>query len=518
MDETVTGKPARSETPSSGPHAGAAGGRLSPLAFPFDNSYARLPPRFYARLDPTPVAAPHLLKLNRPLAAELGLDAAALDTAEGAAIFAGNALPAGSEPLAQAYAGHQFGQFVPQLGDGRALLLGEVIDRYGRRRDIQLKGAGPTPFSRRGDGRAALGPVLREYLVSEAMQALGVPTTRMLAAALTGEPVWREDMLPGAVVTRVASSHLRVGSFEYFAARGDTEAVRILADYAIARHDPSLADAAEPYREFLEAVVRRQAVLIARWMQFGFVHGVMNTDNCSIAGETIDYGPCAFMERYDPATVFSSIDTYGRYAYANQPKIAQWNLARFAETLLPLIDETPQRAVEFAQAALETFPARYETAMLAGLRRKLGLAEAEAEDAALAQSFLAALKEDRADFTQSFRALAAAAAGETGPLLAAGETGAALAAWLPRWHARRAREAQPCENQIAMMEAANPLYIPRNHKVEEALEAAVAQGDLAPFETLLALVTNPFVPQPGREAYAEPAPREAARYRTYCGT
>jgi uncharacterized protein YdiU (UPF0061 family) len=492
--------------------------RFSTIAFPFDNSYARLPTRFFARLGPTPVSRPHLVKLNRALAETLGLDAAMLDSAEGAAIFAGNALPQGSQSLAQAYAGHQFGNFVPQLGDGRALLLGEVIDRSGARRDIQLKGSGPTPFSRRGDGRAALGPVLREYLVSEAMAALGVPTTRMLAAVATGDPVYREDILPGAVVTRVAASHIRVGTFQYFAARGDQEAVKILADYVIDRHYPPLRDFEEKHRALLEAVVARQAALVARWMQIGFVHGVMNTDNTAIAGETIDFGPCAFMDHYDPNTVFSSIDSQGRYAYGNQPKIAQWNLARFAETLLPLLHAQAQKAVEIAQETIESFVDVFEAEMLAGLRRKLGLFNVREEDAALAHDFFAAMHAARADFTMSFRTLADAAAGNELKLKARFDEPKPLEAWLPRWRARLAEEPQSAEQRAAMMRSVNPLFIPRNHKVEEALSAAVEDGDLAPFNALLDVVTKPFDEQPGREAYAEPAPFGGPRYRTFCGT
>lgn len=510
MDETMP--QAEDETDE------AARVRVSTMAFPFDNSYARLPERFYARLDPTPVSKPLLLKFNHTLADELGLNAAALDSPAGAAIFAGNAVPNGAEPLAQAYAGHQFGNFVPQLGDGRALLLGEVIDRNGARRDIQLKGSGPTPFSRRGDGRAAVGPVLREYLIGEAMAALGVPTTRMLAAVATGEPVYREEILPGAIVTRVAASHIRVGTFQYFAARGDTEAVKLLADYVVDRHYPELRAADEKYRALLQAIIARQAALIARWMQIGFIHGVMNTDNTAIAGETIDFGPCAFMDRYDPNTVFSSIDSYGRYAFANQPKIVQWNLARFAETLLPLLHGEAQKAVEIAQETIETFPDLFETEMMTGLRRKLGLFSAHEDDAALAHDFFAAMQEARADFTQSFRTLADAAAGNDLKLKARFDEPQALEAWLPRWRARLAREPQSAAERVAMMKAANPLYIPRNHKVEEALAAATEEGDLGPFNALLAVVTKPFDEQPGREAYAEPAPLGGPRYRTFCGT
>src|SRR6476661_2237220 len=342
--------------------------------FPFDNSYARLPERFFARLPPTPVTAPRLIRLNEKLARQLRLDPLELSSSAGVAMLAGNTVPDLGEPLAMAYAGHQFGAFVPQLGDGRAILLGEVIDRDGVRHDIQLKGSGPTPFSRLGDGRAALGPVLREYIVSEAMATLGIPTTRALAAVTTGEPVWRETPLPGAVLTRVASSHIRVGTFEFFAARGDLDAIRRLADHVIARHYPEAVDAANRYRTLLDLVISRQAALIAKWQLVGFIHGVMNTDNMSIAGETIDYGPCAFMDVYHPEAVYSSIDNKRRYAYGNQPRIAQWNLARLAETFLPLLAEDQEQAVALAQAALAAFGPQFQAAYLDGLRRKIGLA------------------------------------------------------------------------------------------------------------------------------------------------
>ena len=343
------------------------------LNFAFDNTYRRSLEGFYAPWQAATVPAPKLIQLNRALAAELGLDADALASDAGAAIFAGNVVPLGAEPLAQAYAGHQFGGFVPQLGDGRALLLGEVIDRHGRRRDIQLKGSGRTPFSRGGDGKATLGPVLREYLLGEAMHALGIPTTRALAAVTTGEPVYRDQILPGAVLTRVAASHIRVGTFQFFAARGDTAKVRQLADYTIARHYPDVATAANPYLAFLDAVVNAQAALIARWMLVGFIHGVMNTDNMAVSGETIDYGPCAFMDRYHPQTVFSSIDRQGRYAYGNQPNIARWNLARLAETLLPLIHSDEKAAIAAVSNAVNAFTDRYDTFWLEGMRAKLGM-------------------------------------------------------------------------------------------------------------------------------------------------
>ena len=359
--------------------------------FPFQNTYSALPANFFARVAPTPVTSPRLIKLNRPLAVRLGLDPDLLSTPEGAEILAGKRIPDGAEPIAMAYAGHQFGHFVPQLGDGRAILLGEVIDSDGIRRDIQLKGSGPTPFSRRGDGRAALGPVLREYIVSEAMAALGIPTTRSLAAVVTGEVVMRETALPGAVLTRVASSHIRVGTFQFFASRGDVEGVRQLADHVIARHYPDAAKAERPYHALLEGVVARQADLVARWLLVGFIHGVMNTDNCSISGETIDYGPCAFMDHYDPAAVFSSIDEMGRYAYANQPRIALWNLTRLAECLLPLFDGEQEKAIAEAQEILNGFPEKFTATYQAGLRSKIGLFTTQDGDEALVQDLLDAM-------------------------------------------------------------------------------------------------------------------------------
>jgi uncharacterized protein YdiU (UPF0061 family) len=487
----------------------------------FENSYVRLPSRFHVRLDPTPVAAPRLIRFNDALAAELGIDPASLAQAQWAAIVAGNSVPEGAEPIALAYAGHQFGHFVPQLGDGRALLLGEVRDRAGTLRDIQLKGSGPTPFSRRGDGRAALGPVLREYVVSEAMHALGIPATRALAAATTGEPVFRETTLPGAVLMRVASSHVRVGTFQYFAARSDMAAVETLVDYVVARHYPDLEGAAEKPLALLGAVAERQAALIARWMSVGFIHGVMNTDNMSICGETIDFGPCAFMEAYDPATVFSAIDEGGRYAYANQPPIAQWNIARFAETLLPLIDPDEARAIARATEIVAGFRARFEAHWLDAMRGKLGLAQAQAQDLELATDFLAAMQAGEADFTLSFRRLADAAAdpvaGEAAlrALFASTEP---LDAWLPRWRARCATEAVASAMRAAAMRRANPLFIPRNHRVEQAIAAAVTDDDFVPFETLLRAVSHPYEGQPDLAAYAEPAASHERVCRTFCGT
>jgi uncharacterized protein YdiU (UPF0061 family) len=493
-----------------------------PARFPFDNTYARLPERFYARLDPTPVAAPRLVRLNADLAERLGLDPDGLAGPEGVEVLAGNRVPGGAEPMALAYAGHQFGNFVPRLGDGRAILLGEVVGRDGARRDIQLKGSGRTPFSRGGsDGRAALGPVLREYLVSEAMAALGVPTTRALAAVTTGEAVLRGTALPGAVLTRVAASHVRVGTFQYFAARGDAGAVRLLADHAIARHYPETAAAERPYRALLEAVVARQADLVARWLLVGFVHGVMNTDNASIAGETIDYGPCAFMDAYDPSTVFSSIDLGGRYAYGNQPRVAQWNLARLAETLLPLLGEDEDSVLAAAREALAAFGPRFEAAYLGGLRRKIGLSSAaEREgDTELAQDLLRRMAENGADFTLTFRRLGdAAAAGPEGDaaVRALFADPGAYDAWAGRWRRRLAEEPGEPEARVAAMRAVNPAVIPRNHLVEAALTAAVESRDFGPFEELLEVVSRPYEERPGLERYASP-PEADRVYQTFCG-
>jgi uncharacterized protein YdiU (UPF0061 family) len=503
---------------------------MTTINFRFDNSYARDLPGFYVPWKPAAVAAPRLLYLNEALAEELGLEAAALQGEDGAALFAGNTLPDGAEPLAQAYAGHQFGGFSPQLGDGRALLLGEVVDRLGRRRDLAFKGSGRTPFSRGGDGKAAIGPMLREVLVGEGMHALGIPTTRALAVAATGEPVYRERVLPGAVLTRVALSHLRVGTFQFFAARGDTDKLRQLADYAIARHDPDLAGTPERYLTLLRRVAQRQAALVARWMNVGFIHGVMNTDNMTISGETIDYGPCAFMEAYDPQAVFSSIDHQGRYAYSNQPLIARWNLARLGETLLPLIsqDDTEpalSRAVAQATTVIDEFPALYAAALLQGRRAKLGLQHAgdDAADTALAEDFLTLMHAQGVDFTLAWRRLADAAEGQDAPLRALFGEAPALEGWLARWRERCAtedgHEAQAGMQRARRLRGANPIVIPRNHLVEEALAAASDHDDLGPLHRLLEALRDPFEETPAHARYAEPAPREVtACYRTFCGT
>ena len=457
------------------------------VRFAFDNTYARLPEHFYARLHPAPVALPRLVKVNAELARTLRLDPGSLASAEGVEILAGNRVAEGAEPLAIAYAGHQFGHFVSQLGDGRAILLGEVMGRDGVRYDIQLKGSGPTPFSRGGDGRAAVGPVLREYIVSEAMAALGVPTTRALAAVTTGELVLRDTAQPGAVLTRVAASHLRVGTFEYFAARRDVEGVRMLADYAITRLYPEAAHANQPYRALLEGVVARQAQLIAQWMLLGFIHGVMNTDNTSISGETIDYGPCAFMEAYDPATVFSSIDHGGRYAYGNQPRAALWNLTRLAEALLPVLAQelgNEEAAVAAANEALKAFVPQYEAARSAGLRRKLGLVTEREQDAALAEDLLQRMAANRADFTSTFRRLCDAAVGPEGDagVRALFADPGAYDGWVVGWRGRLEEESADGQARATAMRRVNPAFIPRNHLVEAALDAAARRQDFQPFE------------------------------------
>ena len=488
--------------------------------FPFQNTYAALPDGFFARVAPTPVAAPRLIKLNRPLAVRLGLDPDLLESPEGAEILAGKRLPDGAEPIAMAYAGHQFGYFVPQLGDGRAILLGEVIDIDGIRRDIQLKGSGPTPFSRRGDGRAALGPVLREYIVSEAMAALGIPTTRSLAVTVTGEHVMRETALPGAVLTRVASSHIRVGTFQYFAARGDTEGVKRLADHAIARHYPQAAEAERPYHTLLEGVITRQAELVARWLQVGFIHGVMNTDNTSISGETIDYGPCAFMDHYDPAAVFSSIDEQGRYAYANQPRIALWNLTRLAECLLPLFSDDKDKAIEQAQSVLAEFPAKFTAAYQSGLRQKIGLFTARDGDEALVQDLLDAMAKNKADFTLTFRGLSAAAEDAARDQDARTHFADPIAydEWVARWRQRTGEEPQTPAERAGVMRAVNPAFIPRNHRIEAVIQAAVARDDYAPFEELIAVLAKPYEEQPAFADYANPPEPHQRVLQTFCGT
>lgn len=488
------------------------------VQIPFDNSYARLPERFYVKMAPVPVAAPSLIRVNHALAEELGIDPAQLESPEGVAILAGNAVATGSEPLAQAYAGHQFGGFSPQLGDGRAMLLGEVVGRYGRR-DIQLKGSGPTPFSRRGDGRAALGPVLREYVISEAMAALGLPTTRALAAVLTGEAVRRERLLPGAIFTRVAASHLRVGTFQYFAAQGDVEALRILSDYAIARHYPEAATAENPYRAFLEGVITAQADLIARWLHIGFIHGVMNTDNTTISGETIDFGPCAFMDEYDSKRVLSSIDEQGRYAYGNQPNIGFWNLTRLAEALLPLLGPDEETGLTEARAALELYVPRFQSAYDEGLCGKIGLTPGVEGHVSCAHALLTLMAQHTADFTLTFRALADAATGDDSALRAVfGENAGALDTWLPRWQAHLAADGRDLAEVRTALRAVNPAFIPRNHQMERVIAAGVEAQDFGPFERFLAVLAKPYEDQPGQEDYALPPVPEERVLQTFCGT
>lgn len=475
-----------------------------------DGRFARELPEMAVRWKAEEAPDPRLLVLNDELASGLGLDADWLRSPDGVRLLVGNSVPDGATPVAQAYAGHQFGGFAPRLGDGRALLLGELVDGDGRMRDVHLKGSGHTPFARAGDGLAAVGPMLREYLVIEAMHALGIPTTRSLAVVATGRPVRRESVLDGAVLTRVASSHLRVGSFQYAAVTGDTDLVRRLAEHAIARHHPEVAGAADPYLGLFEAVCSAQAQLIARWMLVGFVHGVMNTDNMTISGETIDYGPCAFMDVYDPETVFSSIDSWGRYAYGNQPSIAAWNLARFAETLLPLFDDDIDRAITLAQNALGAFGRHYEGALTAGMQAKLGLTGVDGPAVApLLDELLKLLQDNHIDFTSFFRALGLAARGDNEPVRGLFVDLAGFDAWLDSWRA--------LGPDGAAMDRVNPVYIPRNHLVEEALTAAAA-GDMEPFETLLDAVTGPFDERPGLQRYAEPAPEAFGRYRTFCGT
>ena len=491
--------------------------------FPFDNRLATELPNAGMPWQPAAAPAPGWLWFNRALATDMGLDADSLAGEAGLAVFAGQVVPEGAQPMAQAYAGHQFGGFSPQLGDGRALLLGELVDRHGQRRDIAFKGSGRTPFSRGGDGKAAVGPVLREVLIGEAMHALGVPTTRALAAVGTGETVYRERPLPGAVLTRVAASHLRVGTLQYFAARRDTHTLRRVADHAIARHDPALTEREDRYLALLDAVLERQARLIARWMAVGFIHGVMNTDNMTLSGETIDYGPCAFLEAYDPQTVFSSIDTQGRYAFGNQPGIAHWNLARLAEALLPLIDPQPERAVEQATAVLDRFGPRFDAHWLAVHRAKLGLGDADDDsdaDRALINDYLQGLHRHGVDFTLGFRRLADVLRGEPVALQVQwGEGVAALNAWLVRWRERLQAQGQPEAVVAQRMDAVNPLYIPRNHLVENALDAATEHGDLRPFEHLLGIVTRPFDERPEDARATLPGTREQTQgYRTFCGT
>jgi uncharacterized protein YdiU (UPF0061 family) len=473
----------------------------------FDNSYERLPEALFSRVAPVPVTAPGLAIFNEPLARSLGLDPGVLNTPDGAEIFAGNQIPPGAGPIAQAYAGHQFGHFT-NLGDGRAILLGEHLAPDGRRFDLQLKGSGRTPYSRGGDGRAALGPMLREYIISEAMHGLGIPTTRSLAVATTGEAVRRDAPLPGAVLTRVAASHIRVGTFEYASALPDRSVLSALLDHTLMRHYPELAEAENRALALFEAVSERQASLMAQWLLVGFVHGVMNTDNMALSGETIDFGPCAFLDAYDPATVFSSIDHHGRYAYANQPRIAQWNLARLAEALLPLVHENEKTAVSLAEEAVEKFGGLFQRYWLEGMRAKLGLFTAEDEDLALAHDLLTAMHEARADFTNTFVVLTEQASGREGTV---------MPTWESRWMQRLQRQPQDAVAVAARMRAANPRVVPRNHRVEEALSAA-GQGDFAVVRRLLGVLVRPFQDGDKNFPFTQPPEPGGEAYRTFCGT
>lgn len=484
----------------------------------FQHSYSTLPNRFFARVHPTPVANPQLVAFNTALAEDLGLEARVLES-EAAVTLSGNRLPDDADPIAMAYAGHQFGAFVPRLGDGRAILLGELQGRDGIVRDLQLKGAGPTPFSRNGDGRAVIGPMLREYLISEAMHALGVPTTRSLAVVATGERVYRDEVLPGAVLTRVAQSHIRVGTFQYFAAQGDRDALQHLLEYVIARHYPAARAAASPALAVLQEVSQRQVALITEWMLLGFIHGVMNTDNMALSGETIDYGPCAFMDEYDPKTVFSSIDHGGRYAYTNQPAIAQWNLARFAETLVPLIDPSADKAVTLATEVIATFMDEFDSRFLRGMCQKIGVSSACEEDADLVRSLLDVMQRSHADFTLTFHRLTLLAADPRAfpGLTELFTTDSGMNRWLENWQRRLARDPQIHLERTASMRAANPIFIPRNHRVEAALTAA-AGGDYALFRKLLGILLRPYDDQPEMAEYTQPPQPSERVLHTFCGT
>jgi len=482
------------------------------IGWRFDNSYARLPQSFYAQLHPVPVRAPQVGILNHALAESLGLDFCTLSEEEAALLFSGNALPDSMQPIAQAYAGHQFGNFT-MLGDGRAILLGEHLTPAGKRYDIQLKGSGQTPFSRHGDGRAALAPMLREYIISEAMHALDIPTTRSLAVVTTGESVMRETMLPGAILTRVAASHIRVGTFEYVARTGDKAGIKTLTDYVIQRHYPGLSEAENPYLALLNRVIERQASLVAKWLLVGFIHGVMNTDNMAISGETIDYGPCAFMDAYDPDTVFSSIDYHGRYGYSNQPHMAQWNLTRFAETMLSLIHPQQEKAVALAEQAIHAFPEIYQAHWIAGMQKKLGFFTEDAGDTELIADLLTWMYKHKADYTRSFRALAS----EDFPKDAVFQD-AEYVEWHARWQARLSIQSEPSASALCLMRANNPAIIPRNHRVEEALAAASERGDYSLMHRLLAAVTNPYTDAPEYSDYCTPPAPSEGVYQTFCGT
>ena len=486
----------------------------------FDNSYVKLGNNFFANVDPTPVQDPSIIKINYQLASELGLELRKHKSQTLAEIFSGNNLVPGSEPLSMVYAGHQFGHFVQKLGDGRAILLGEVIDNSSIRRDIQLKGSGITPFSRQGDGRAALGPVLREYIVSEAMNALGIPSTRSLSIVLTGEPVYREKMSPGAILTRVAFGHVRTGTFQYFAAKGDEKSIFELFNYVLERHFPKLKEENNPYIKFLEMVMDKYANLVAKWMQVGFIHGVMNTDNMAITCETIDYGPCAFMDAFNKTKVFSSIDQFGRYSYANQPLIAQWNLARLAETILPLIDNFPKKAVKLASEVIESFTDRFKNYWLTGMRQKLGLFTEKSEDGMLIESLLEIMHENEADFTLTFRKLSELALSEEnqGSLRGLFKNSNSLDNWIQKWQDRLFLEDVVNDKRVKLMNSVNPIIIPRNHRVEEVIQAAEMIGDYEPFENLLNALSNPFNEIRDFKKYIKPPKPEEEVQKTFCGT
>lgn len=488
------------------------------LGLNFDNSYAEQLEGFYVQVKGDEAPAPKLLYLNRSLADSLGFDLDKLPADQLAAVLSGGITVKGGSSIAQAYAGHQFGHFNPQLGDGRALLLGEVIDKNRNRQDIQLKGSGATPFSRGGDGKAALAPVLREYVIGEAMHLLNIPTTRALAAVATGEEVMRGEPLPGAVLARIASSHIRIGTFQFFANRKEGDKVTQLADYAIARHYPEVQTADNPYLEFLRAVAKRQALLIAKWMSIGFVHGVMNTDNVTISGETIDYGPCAFIDKYDPTAVFSSIDHQGRYAFASQADIGQWNMARLAEALLPLIDVDSEEAVRLASKTLDDFAEHYRESWLALMRAKLGLSTCEENDPVIISELFDLMEAQSIDFTLLFRGLADVLQENKSGLLNLFLEAAPFERWLATWSERLARETLPDEERIALMNGVNPLYIPRNHIVEEALQAAEKEANYAPIEKLMDVLSDPYTAREGLEEYALPPSADLAPYKTFCGT
>ena len=490
-------------------------------SLPFDNSYARLPELFYTRQLPEPVSSPGLIRVNHALASHLGIDPAWLESKTGVEFITGNFIPGGAEPIATVYAGHQFGGWNPQLGDGRAILLGEMVAADGVRYDIQLKGSGRTPYSRAGDGRAPLGPVLREYIVSEAMAALSVPTTRALAAATTGEEVMREGRVPGAVLARVAQSHIRIGTFQFFAARGDNEALKILVDHVIQRHYPEAAQADKPVRSMLDGVVARQASLIAQWQSLGFIHGVMNTDNMLLSGETIDYGPCAFMDEFDPGMAFSSIDLGGRYAYRNQPHIAHWNLGMLAQTLLPLLDDDEKSALAQGQAAIDAFPDLYMAAYQNVMSRKLGISKSGADDEVLIQDLLTLMQEEKTDFTLTFRRLSDLAGPEKASvdgISSVFELPETFAPWLDRWRKRLSGEARGASGRQAAMYALNPAFIARNHLVEEVIDAAVNQQDFAPFHALVELLAQPFEFSDTHTRHALPPRPEQIVRQTFCGT